>query len=108
MTFQNKIGFRYNLFCRLLLGLLVSIGATTSFKADIIHDLVHKNACHVAITNAILLIYRTLFKKWLMRSQKQYDGLFLWNLILNKANNTARLNLSTYSKKYDEKTFSSQ
>ena len=43
-----------------------------------------------------------------MRSQKQYDGLFLWNLILNKANNTARLNLSTYSKKYDEKTFSSQ
>jgi len=41
MTFQNKIGFRYNLFFRLLLGFLVAIGATTSFKADIARTMGH-------------------------------------------------------------------
>ncbi|HCU06149.1 MAG TPA: hypothetical protein DIC42_00990 [Holosporales bacterium] len=40
MTFQNKIGFRYNLFFRLLLGLLVSIGATT-VRADIARTMGH-------------------------------------------------------------------
>ena len=50
MTFQNKIGFRYTLFFRLLLGFLIGIGAAT-VRADITHDLAHNNACN-ATTSA--------------------------------------------------------